>query len=69
MAVVALAAVGSGGSVVLGIGAVGFAASDISVARKRFRVGWLQQLGLGLPAYFLSQQALACSVTHVPHTA
>ena len=38
MVVVALAAVGSGGSAVLGIGAVGFAASDISVARKRF--GW-----------------------------
>jgi len=69
MVVVALAAVGSGGSAVLGIGAVGFAASNIIGCSQAIRVGWLQQLGLGLPAYFLSQQALACSVTHVPHTA
>jgi hypothetical protein len=49
MVVVALAAVGSGGSAVLGIGAVGFAASDISVARKRFVSGGFSNSAWGYP--------------------
>ena len=52
MVVVALAAVGSGGSAVLGIGAVGFAASDISVARKRFVSGGFSSSAWGYPPTF-----------------
>jgi len=65
MLAVAAAAAFSGGPALLGIGAFGFAASDVSVARDRFVTPAFINGAWGLPAYFASQLALAYSVTQV----
>lgn len=65
MVVTAVSAVGAGASVLLALGAVGFAASDVAVARERFvRSGLVNRLW-GMPLYFASQMALAGSVAVV----
>lgn len=66
MVVTAIAAVGGGAPMILAVGAVGFAASDISVARERFVSSSFLNSAWGLPAYYLSQLALAWSVAAVP---
>lgn len=53
----------SGGPALLGLGALGFAASDISVARERFVAPGFVNGAWGLPAYFASQLALAHTVS------
>lgn len=65
MVVFATAAVVGGGPLALGIGAVGFALSDLSVARDRFVAEGFVNAAWGLPAYFLSQLALAYSVSQI----
>ena len=65
MLAVAAAAALSGGPALLGIGAFGFAASDVSVARDRFVAPAFINGAWGLPAYFASQLALAYTVTQV----
>jgi uncharacterized membrane protein YhhN len=65
MVVVALGAVGAGAPWALGIGAVGFALSDLSVARDRFVASGFFNAAWGLPAYYLSQLALAYSISQV----
>ncbi|MFP6655722.1 MAG: lysoplasmalogenase [Myxococcota bacterium] len=50
-------------SIVLVIGAVGFAASDLFVARERFVTQDFINSAIGLPAYFGSQMLLAYSVS------
>jgi uncharacterized membrane protein YhhN len=67
MVAVALVASGSGGPSMLAIGAFGFALSDLSVARDRFVSTGFVNSAWGLPAYFLSQLALAYTVSQVPH--
>ncbi len=48
----------------MAIGALGFAASDLAVAREQFvRPGSINKLW-GLPVYYLSQLALAWTVLH-----
>ncbi len=63
MLMLAEAAAFSGGPVLLGIGAAGFAASDLSVARERFVEKGFVNGAWGLPAYFASQLALASTVS------
>jgi uncharacterized membrane protein YhhN len=66
MCALALAASFGSGVVWLGIGAIGFAASDISVARDRFVApGWGNR-AWGLPLYYAAQLTLAFSVLAVP---
>ena len=65
MLILALAVSFSGGPLAVGIGALGFAASDVSVARKRFVSDGFANSAWGLPAYFISQLVLAYSVTQV----
>lgn len=65
MVVLALTAVAGGGPALLGLGALGFALSDVSVARDRFVSSGFVNSAWGLPAYFLSQLALAYSATQV----
>jgi len=55
----------SGGPAWLGLGALGFAASDLSVARDRFIAPAFRNAAWGLPLYFGSQLALARSVAGV----
>lgn len=69
MLAVAVAAVGSGGPLAVALGAAGFALSDVAVARNRFVSSGFINSAWGLPLYFLSQLALAYSVTLVPHAA
>jgi len=63
MLVLALAAVAGGGPALIGLGALGFALSDVSVARDRFVSAGFGNSAWGLPLYYLSQLALAYSVT------
>ena len=65
MVVVAFAAVVRGAPLAIGVGALGFALSDLSVARDRFVVPGFLNGGWGLPAYFMSQLVLAYSVSLV----
>ena len=65
MLTLAGAATLSGGPWALGVGAAGFAASDLSVARDRFIAPGFRNGAWGLPAYFASQIALAFSVTGI----
>jgi hypothetical protein len=57
--------VAGGGPALLGLGALGFALSDVSVARDRFVSSGFVNSAWGLPAYYLSQLALAYSATQV----
>jgi uncharacterized membrane protein YhhN len=59
MAAVALASVAAGAPAGVAIGALLFAASDISVARERFVEAGFTNSVWGLPAYFGSQMILA----------
>jgi uncharacterized membrane protein YhhN len=56
----------SGGPALLGIGAFGFAASDLSVARERFVAPSFANGAWGLPAYFASQLAIAWTAGSLP---
>lgn len=64
MLVLAAAAVGGGATPWLGAGALGFALSDLSVARERFVSPGFLNVAWGLPAYFLSQLAIAWAAGH-----
>ena len=69
MVALACTAVRGGAPAVLAIGAIGFAVSDLSVARDRFiRAGFINT-SWGLPAYFLSQLALAWAAGQPLHAA
>jgi uncharacterized membrane protein YhhN len=61
MAVLALGAVGAGAPLSAGLGALGFMASDLSVARERFVAKGFENAAWGLPLYFGSQLLLAWS--------
>lgn len=50
------------GSMLVGVGALAFAASDISVARDRFVVPDFSNRAWGLPAYYSAQLLLAWSI-------
>lgn len=65
MLALAVAASLSGGPWWLGLGALGFAGSDLSVARDRFVAPAFRNSVWGLPLYFGSQLALARSVVGV----
>lgn len=65
MLVSAAGAVAEGATLWLGLGALGFALSDLSVARDRFIESGFVNAAWGLPAYFLSQMLLASSVASV----
>ncbi len=63
MVATSIGAVTAGAPLVLAIGAIGFAISDLFVARERFvRTGFVNS-ALGLPAYFGSQLLLAYSAS------
>ena len=62
MVAFAIGAVADQGPLWIGLGAVGFAASDLSVARDRFVREQFVNAAWGLPAYYLSQFALAFSI-------
>lgn len=62
MVVVALSAVAAGAPLAIGLGALGFASSDLSVARDRFVSPGFVNGAWGLPAYFVSQLVLAYSI-------
>ncbi len=62
MVTMASGAVVAGGPWLLGVGAVAFAISDLSVARDRFITAGFVNTGWGLPLYYLAQLALAYSV-------
>ncbi len=62
MVVCALAWAAAGGPIAAAVGAVGFAASDISVARDRFVAPGFANGAWGLPLYFGSQLILASTV-------
>ena len=64
MLVLAAAAVAGGAPALLGVGALGFALSDLSVARERFVSPGFVNVAWGLPAYFLSQLAIAWAAAH-----
>lgn len=61
MVVLALGAVGAGAPLTAGLGALGFMASDLSVARERFVTRGFENAAWGLPLYFGSQLLLAWS--------
>ncbi|MEM7411956.1 MAG: lysoplasmalogenase family protein [Myxococcota bacterium] len=65
MCALACAAAALGAPPLLGVGAIGFAVSDLSVARDRFIAESFWNGAWGLPAYFLSQLALASTVAAV----
>ncbi|HEX5065227.1 MAG TPA: lysoplasmalogenase [Myxococcota bacterium] len=66
MGVLAFGAVGAGAPLSAGLGALGFMASDLSVARERFVArGFVNSLW-GLPLYFGSQLLLAFSAGTIP---
>jgi len=65
MSALAVGASLSGASWWLGLGALGFAGSDLSVARDRFIAPAFQNGLWGLPLYFGSQLVLARSVVEV----
>ena len=62
MVAFAIGAVADHAPLWIGLGAVGFAASDLSVARDRFVKAQFLNAAWGLPAYYLSQFALAFSI-------
>ncbi|WP_181919538.1 lysoplasmalogenase [Alkalilimnicola ehrlichii] len=63
MVVMAVAAVAGGAHWALAVGALGFAASDLAVARNRFLApGFVNRLW-GLPLYFASQLLIAYTVS------
>lgn len=70
LAIVAMCALAVGlstasGAWIYGVGALAFAASDLSVARDRFVVSSLVNKAWGLPVYYVAQLLLAWSVaTH-----
>ncbi len=65
MVILACAAVAAGAHWILAAGALGFAASDISVARNRFvRPGFVNRVW-GIPLYFASQLVIAASVVFI----
>jgi len=66
MVAASIAAVLAGAPPVVALGAIGFAASDVSVARERFVASSFVNPAWGLPAYYVSQLALAWSVSQVP---
>jgi len=61
------ASVVGGAPTLLGIGALGFTLSDLSVARDRFVAAGLLNVAWGLPTYYLSQLAIAYAASHVTH--
>ncbi|WP_420428815.1 lysoplasmalogenase family protein [Algiphilus sp.] len=62
MLVTAVSACWAGASALLALGALGFAASDVAMARERFvRASPVNRL-VGMPLYFASQMTLAASV-------
>jgi len=62
MVALAVAASAAGRPVLAAVGAIAFAASDISVARNRFVDPSFATTAWGLPLYFASQLALASTV-------
>lgn len=65
MLVTAVSAYWAGASILLAVGALGFAASDVAVARERFIQSSSVNRLWGMPLYFASQMALAASVATV----
>ena len=65
MVAVSVAVVAAGAPLSLALGAIGFAASDISVARDRFVAPGFVNGAWGLPLYFGSQLMLAFSIARV----
>ena len=61
MAVLACAVTGAGGPGFVAAGALGFAASDVAVARDRFVSPQFLNRAWGLPLYYLAQLLLALS--------
>jgi uncharacterized membrane protein YhhN len=55
----------AGGPLLIAIGAIGFALSDVSVARARFVSPGFINAAWGLPLYFGSQYLLAASAAHM----
>lgn len=62
MVVATCGAAAAGAPLLLALGAIGFAASDLSVARERFVKSEFVNGAWGLPAYFVSQLAIGYSV-------
>lgn len=62
MVVVAVSAVAAGAHWIIAAGAIGFALSDVSVARDRFIQKGFINRAWGLPLYFASQIMIALSV-------
>lgn len=62
MVVTAVGATTAGGSMLLAVGAIGFACSDIAVARHRFVQPQFSNRLWGLPLYFASQFIIASTV-------
>lgn len=62
MVVCAIAWTAAGGPAAATVGAIGFAASDLSVARDRFIAPGFRNGAWGLPLYFGSQLVLASTV-------
>ena len=66
MVVLACAASGGGAHPLLAVGALGFAVSDLSVARDRFLAPGFANVAWGLPLYFASQLAIAYAAAASP---
>ena len=66
MCVLSLSAVAAGAPPTLALGALAFAASDVSVARERFVAPAFANGAWGLPLYFAAQLVLAGSVAQLP---
>lgn len=65
MVVAAVGATSAGGSALLAVGAIGFACSDLAVARHRFVQPAFVNRIWGLPLYFASQLIIAATVSVV----
>ena len=65
MVVLAVGAAWETGAWLIAVGAVGFAASDIAVARGRFVAAGFSNNAWGTPLYFASQYVLAATVAVV----
>lgn len=65
MVVAAVSAVAAGAHWLIAAGAIGFALSDLSVARDQFVRPALINRVWGLPLYFASQMLIAASVLHI----
>ncbi len=66
MVVTAVAATAGGAPAAVAAGAIGFAVSDLSVARDRFVAPGFVNGAWGLPLYFGAQLLLASTVTALP---